>query len=936
MNFLKTTLAFVLLLSCTGLFAQKGTLRGKIKEESQEGLPFANVQVSGTTTGATTDFEGNYSLPLDPGTYAIQVTFIGYNPIEITGVVIEAGEITLLDATLAEETTTLETVVITAEEITNTEAALLNVQRKSANLLDGISSQNFKRIGDNNLASAVQRVPGVSVQDGKYIYVRGLGDRYTKSILNGVDIPGLDPDRNTVQMDIFPTNLIDNVLVMKSATADLPADFTGGVVNIQTKDFPEEKSWTINGSIGYNPNMHLNSNYVTYPGSSTDALGFDNSLRDDPKVDPPNSLVDPEEARRLTNEFSPQLATMRENSGVDYSLGVSGGNQINKANYSIGYNTAFNYRNTTTYFEAFENGEYFKNEDLSNNELRVNRVQVGDLGTNNVLMSGLVGGTIKTDRSKIGINVMHLQNGETRAGVFEQEEFINQVNTLKKDNLEYSQRAITNFLISGKHANANADLDIEWKFSPTFSKIQDKDLRVTPFRIDGGTPEIESSETGDPTRIWRELDESNYVARVDITKQINLFNNDGKVKAGSYYTHKNRDFSIPIYRYLRFEGNPDWSGDPNQVHEFGFIRNTTDASNSFESTQQNIAGYVSLESKFSESLKTIVGLRVEKYDQWYSGQDQAYETDSVGGRFFDNEKILDMMDLFPSLNMIYSFNEKFNLRGSYSRTIARPSFKEASVAQIFDPVSGRTFIGNIDLKETDINNFDLRLERFLERGQMFAVSGFYKTFDDPIELVAFSEAAPEDFQPRNVGQATVYGAEVELRKNLAFISPSLTDLSFNVNATFLKSIQEMDKSEGGEYESRLNNARVGQVIDDTRPLQGQSPYMINAGIVYQGLVSNLELGMFYNVQGRRLQVVGIGAAPDVYEMPFNSLNFNMTKRFGVDQKQSVGFGISNILGDDRESRYASFDGEKEVYLEEYRFSLLSPERRFTLRYSYTF
>lgn len=933
-------LVFILFISTsTFLYAQQGTLRGTIKDAAlQEGLPFATVQVAGTTNGTVTDFEGGYALKLSPGTYTIQVSFIGYVTIEITDVQIMDGEVTTLNASLEEETQMMDAVVVTAEQINNTEAAILNVQKKSANLLDGISSQNFRKIGDNNVASAVRRVPGVSVQGGKYVFVRGLGDRYTKSILNGVDIPGLDPDRNTVQMDIFPTNLIDNVIVLKSSTADLPADFTGGVVNIVTKDFPEERDWAVSGSFGYNPSMHFKSNFLTYQGSDTDWLGFDNGLRDDPQVDPPIAIgTNRPVAKAVTQQFSPQLATETATSFANFSLGLSGGDQFNFDRFSVGYNTALNYRATTEFYEGFENGEYFKNENTSDNSLRVNRLQTGDLGVQNVLLSALVGAAIKTDRHKISLNYMRLQNGETRAGVFDQEEFINQVNSLRKDNLEYSQRSIENFLIAGKHTNADASLEIEWKFAPTFSSIQDKDLRVTPFRTDGGTPSVEPSESGDPTRIWRALTEDNYVGRLDVTKKYTLFNEESKFKAGMYYTYKDRDFNIPIYRYLRFEGSPEWTGDPDQVHEVGFIANTTDASNKFESQQENIAGYVSNEFKFTENLRSVIGLRAEKYSQWYTGQDQQFAGgDTVGGRSFVNEQILDMFDLFPSMNLIYSLNDQQNIRFSYSRTIARPSFKEVSVAQIFDPVSGRTFIGNIDLKETDINNLDLRWEVFKSNGQMFAVSGFFKTFTDPIEIVAFSDAAPEDLTPRNVGQATVFGTELEMRKNLEFISSNLQNFLFNLNVTLLQSRQQMDLSEGGEFDSRVDNARDSESIDQYRQLQGQSPVMINAGLSYDNPITGLQAGLYYNVQGRRLQVVGVGAAPDVFEMPFHSLNFNMTKRLGSDQRQSVGFGINNILGDDRESRYRSWDGSKYVFREDNIYSILSPERRFTLRYSYRF
>ena len=265
------------------IYSQSGELSGKIMDkEYNDILPFANVIVKETGGGTTTDFEGNYSIRLDEGVYTVSFSFIGYETIEISGVQIKAGEITNLDSSIGPLSNELEEVIVKATTAENTEASILNVQKKSINLLDGISAQTFSKIGASNSASAVKSVPGVSVQGGKYVYVRGLGDRYTKSILNGIDIPGLDPDRNTIQMDIFPTTILDNIQVVKSFTADYPADFTGGVVNIITRDFPNKEEYSVSVGAEYNPNMHFNSNYLGSGRSNAELFGFDSGLRSNP------------------------------------------------------------------------------------------------------------------------------------------------------------------------------------------------------------------------------------------------------------------------------------------------------------------------------------------------------------------------------------------------------------------------------------------------------------------------------------------------------------------------------------------------------------------------------------------------------------------------------------------------------------------------------
>jgi outer membrane receptor protein involved in Fe transport len=276
------------------------------------------------------------------------------------------------------------------------------------------------------------------------------------------------------------------------------------------------------------------------------------------------------------------------------------------------------------------------------------------------------------------------------------------------------------------------------------------------------------------------------------------------------------------------------------------------ASNSFEGTQTTAAAYISEEFQIAKKLKSILGLRVEKYDQLYTGLNQAAANspNSTDARIFDNENILDLFDLFPSASLIYSLTENSNLRASFYRTTARPSFKEKSEAQISDVLTGITFIGNIDLQETDINNYDIRYESYFTRNQTIAVSAFYKQFYNPIELVAYSDAAPDNFQPRNVGDAEVFGAEIELRKNFGFISPGLENLSLNVNLSVIESRVKYDDSPNGELESRTNNLRTDQEaqviesIGEFRDMQGQAPYLLNAGLSYNLAESGLTVGCY--------------------------------------------------------------------------------------------
>ncbi len=936
------SLFIVSLISLGFAYTQTGTIAGNVIDgEFLEPMAFANVLVKGTTTGTTSDFEGKYELELESGTYTIVFSFVGYATQEISDVIIKTGEVTSLDVTL--NTNSLETIVITTSVNRNTENSVLNFQKKSVVVLDGLSAQAIKSTGASDLASAVKSIPGVSIEGGKYVYVRGLGDRYTKSILNGIDIPGLDPDRNTIQMDLFPTNILDNVIVLKSASAEYPADFTGGIIDIVTKDFPTRPEYTISLGTGYNPDMHFNDKFLTYTGSVTDFLGYDNGTRDLPihrYQQIPGTFENKLLLNSLTNRFQKELQAKQETSNANFDFGFTLGNQYNLGDDKIGYLATLSYKNSTTFYENRIDGAYVKNSsNSSNNNLNSVLDSKGSEGINNVILNGMLGLTYKADNAKYKLNLLHIQNGESSAGTFDQ--VISQdgvgggLEPLSKNALTYTERSVTNLLLSGKHRLSTDEnpLNLEWKFSPTFSKVMDKDHRITPLQQSGeGDYFISPSASTFPIQLWRNLIEENWSAKIDLDKTIDLFGKPAKLKFGGAYTYKFRDFSIDDYTFnisgddsFISDGNVDNLLDSNNLWTpttdsgthlvFGDQFNPNDA---YEGEQIIGATYFSAEFNLSEKFKTVLGIRTEFFNSYYTGQNNT--------TIFDSEKILDPFDFFPSANLIYSLTDNSNLRSSYSRTTARPSFKEASVAQIFDPITNRLFIGNINLAPTYVNNFDLRYERYGESGQMFAMSGFYKDFKDPIEQAFFLQA-PTQLTVDNLGSAKVYGVELEIRQRLGFITEGLDNLKFNANVSFIKS--ELTMSDD-EFDSRALAARDSENIDRERNLQGQAPFLLNFGLDYNNAEIGLQTGLFFNVQGETLEVVGIGLVPDVYTTPFESLNFTLNKSFGEKRSSNIDIKVSNILGSDRESVYKSFKAQDQI------FSLRTPGTEFSLGYTYTF
>lgn len=960
-SFIRLVILFTFLSSSHSLFAQNGFIRGVVTDNSTgETLIGVTVSATGGKSMTATDLDGKFSLSVVPGTYQLKLTYVSYQELTISNIAVKAGEATVLGGVLLKPAggQQLGEVVVTAQAIRNTETAMLSIKKRSANMIDGITADNFRKIGDGDAASSMKRVPGVSINGGKYVFVRGLGDRYTKTILNGMDIPGLDPDRNSLQMDIFPTNVIDNIIVNKTFIAELPADFTGGVVDIATKDFPESKTAAINFSVAYNPNFHLRSDYLTYDGGGLDFLGFDDGTRKIPATTNvpffAEAIGNAQKRTRyqeILGSFNPTMAAYRANSLMDASFGFNLGNQKVKDNgLTYGYNFAFSYKNSTEFYKNAQFSRYGLTANPDIFEMEIRDLQLGDYGVNSTLISALGGFAVKSKSSKYRINLLHLQNGESKAGIFDYNN--NDQGAIFESfqhNLDYNQRTLTNLLLNGKHSLSDNKWDLEWKLSPTYSTSNDPDVRFTRYRYSGNNLAI-GTESGFPTRIWRELQEINLAGNVNVTKDYKFKDRTAKLKFGSAYTYKTRDFAVRSYdinvRNIPLTGDPNELFKPENLWPYNNDNNrgtTYDASflpnnpNQFDANSSNLAAYVSTEVNFTEKLKSVLGARVENFVQKYTGRNQQ------GTIVLNNDEVLNDLGVFPSLNLIYALTGNQNLRFSYTQTIARPSFKELSYAEIFDPVTGRTFIGGLfrdandaigleywdgNLRSTDIQNLDLRWELIKTGGQTVSISGFYKSFKNPIEIVQFASQTGS-FQPRNVGDAQVFGGELEMRHNLEFLAPKFKKLTATLNFTFVDSRVKLSAT---ELESKTLNARTGETIGKYREMAGQAPYLINGGLSYngatKGFFKDAEIGAYYNVQGQTLQFVGIVDRPSIYTEPFHSLNVNMMKTFGKNKKTQIGFKIDNILNDNKASVFKAYQADNQI------FSNLNPGIEFQLKLNY--
>ncbi len=907
-------------------YQPKGIVRGiVIDEKLGEPLIGVNVVVEGTTIGASTDLDGNFSMSLNPGTYNLVVSYISYATKKISAVEVSEDEVAMLQILMNEDAETLEEVVVIAKAMQNTDAALLSIQKKSSNVIDGISAQTFSKSGDGDAAAAIKRVPGVSIEGGKYVFVRGLGDRYSKSILNGMEIPGLDPERNTVQMDIFPTNIIDNIVVYKTFTPDLPGDFTGGLVDVTTKDFPDNKSLKLSASFGYNTITHFKDDFILYDGAFPDALALGGKSRALPFAkDLEPNLVDAQSSFNTTNALNKELEAKNSNTFLNQSYSISGGNQYNKERVTLGLNAAFNYKNS---YELRPN--YTQNETIivtnsgSGSEQAPfsyeNFVeQTGKTGTNEVLWSTMLSGSLKKDHHKIGLKLLHTQSGEKSATIRDINDIENTQLNLRTD-LSYVERRISNAIISGEHL-AGKNIKLNWANAFTLIGVNEPDRASSEFVINSNG-DVTFNSNSNVDKVYRVLNEYSNNAKLDITLPIKQWKGlDTKLKFGVAELIKKRDFetfSVSIGKSDNFDPELILIEDgANSILATENLYSTSnasgytvtnvqvDAENKFTSIYNILGAYAMAELPLHERIKFIGGLRVEHALINYTGTRRTTRIEST-------EKVLNSFQFLPSVNFVYNISSKdnkdMNLRASYSRTLARPSFREKSEAIIYDPVSGITFNGNINLEETFVHNADLRWEYFIGGGEIISLSAFYKKFINPIEIQPLENVGIDQIQPVNRDEADVIGLELEFRKSLAFIHQKLSDLILGTNFTYVKSMIELTEDQKDIY------IITNTPLPSNRELVGQSPFIVNAFLSYNNPNTGTGLNLSYNVKGKTLSLAGVGDIPNVYDDPFHNLDFKATQKLGKDNQFGLSFIAKNLIGDYTD-RYYEFKDVQSTYI----------------------
>jgi outer membrane receptor protein involved in Fe transport len=884
------------------MFAKNGSISGKVTDKStSEELIGANVLIVGTMQGSSTDIDGHFEIKnLAPGKYKIRFSYISYQNIVVDDVIVKADENTKLDVSLLSSTTELEEVVVTAEALKSTEASILKIQKNSESIVDGLSAELISKNNSSDGTDVLKRMTGVTISEGKFAFIRGIGDRYNNTLLNGASLPSTDPEKKSFSYDLFPASLIENVITAKTFTPDKPADFSGGLVQINTVEFPSKFILDLSTTASYNTNT-TGSSFYTYNGGGKDFLGYDDGSRAMPslingtKVARGNYSSD--ELVAITQSFKDDWQTSSKSAPINGSYKLNIGNK-----YEIGENT-LGFIGSLTYSNNLQT------KNLERNFYDYSGARYNYLGasyTNSVVWGGLLNLSYKFNQTnKISFKNVYNQNADDVTTLYTGDyRYADQYREISS--LSYVSRSLMSNQLIGEHQfNLFNGLNFDWNLSYSKSKRDEPDGRryIYARSIENSAEPLRFQlDQSLATRYYGNLTDHNYNGNVDFT--LKLFENPElpKFKLGYLFDKKDRDFGARTFGFRNIPGG-DFSyedsvlmGSVNQIFSAQninskFIQATeiTKPSDSYTSKQTVNSGYLMFDATIFDKLRLVAGARYENSVQNLNSLNLQDDTIKVN----ENYK-----DILPAVNATYLFNEWINFRAAYSTTLARPEFRELAPFSYFDFITNELVQGNPLLKRTLVNNYDLRVELYPGSGELVALSLFYKQFNNPIEEVLQASANEPIRSFENAAKAKNYGIEIELRKNLGFIGESFKNFSFVGNASLIKSKIE------------LNNNGFQQ---SERPLQGQAPYIFNLGLYFDDFELGLNTSLVYNKVGERIAKVGSVDLGNILEKPVDLIDFSISK--SLFNYFILKFTVKDILNQDRTLIQQSPLGDKISELE---------------------
>lgn len=924
----RITILLILLsvLTTFDVYAQvPGKIIGKITDrKSGETLIGASILIDGTTKGAAANIDGIYTLsPVQAGKYSLTVKYIGYATKQISDVEVKAGEVTTFNIVLDEAANnTLNTVTVKATYRQESITSLYAQQKNSASITDGITSETIKRSPDKSASDVLKRVSGATVQDNKFVVVRGLSDRYNTAALDGTSLPSTEPNRKAFSFDIVPSNLVDNLIINKTATPNLPGDFAGGAIQIITKDIPDQNFVTLNAGLGFNTNTTF-KNFQSGYRNVSDYFGFDNGSRSLPSKFPSSKAINggtltAQQQTAALSSLNPNFKIYNYdaflNQNYQFTLGrvMDAGKNGNR----FGVIVALTYRNS---FQTIPNvGIDYYAFHFTDNKYKFS-TNVGALA-NFAYTYGKNKITLKNIYNRIFDDQFLM-----RTGVNDQTQNLDNRFTA----FDLIEKALFKTTLTGDHGLAN-NSKLTWIGSYSNVTNTQPDQRKTNYALinGGGSSYLADIDAvgKQNARFFSDLNENIFAGQVDYSLPINLFKNKATFKAGIASQYRDRSFE-PRFIGAQLHVTPTSTFDPNaikalplnQIFSRGVInqgvyslQDIVNLSDPYNANTLTNAAYAMLDNKFGSKFRLVWGLRVEKFDLKLNDKNPS-----------TSEVKLDDLDLLPSANLTYALTPKANLRFSYSRTIGRPELRELAPFGYYDYELLATVSGNQALKTAHIQNFDVRYEFYPSAGQIFSVSGFYKYFKDPIESIIDDKSSTPDINFLNATKAINYGIEVELRKTLDFIGAKNT--TFYTNVAIIKS-------------ETTDSRFAGTENSDKRPMVGQAPYVINVGLMQTAFNNKLTFNALYNRVGERIFKARGYVFPAVYEKSRDVVDLQLGLRV-FKSKGEFKFNANDILNQNTYFYYKNSTSQYVIGSNVSRGSTISRYKtgvNYSLSYSHNF
>jgi TonB-dependent receptor len=897
----------------TTISSNAQSIKGKvIDDKNSDVLIGATIKIVGTGLGAITDLDGTYTVEnIQPGVYDIRISYIGYTDKLIKNVTIKSNDNLKLDVSLELADLTTEEIIVEASLTLSNEKALLVEQKNSDKVTDGISEQQIKRAPDAAASEVLKRVIGVNIVNDKFVFVRGTSDRYSMTTLNGIQLPSTETDKKSFSFDLFPSSLIENIIISKSYTPDQPGNYSGGLVQVSTKDFPD--ALTLNYNMGFSINENTtNKDFRTYNAGQDKFLflytGRDDEGRSLPSNIPDNRMTNSNYTQEELTEFSKSFrnnwgqSTRKAPFNANFQLTL--GNNFKLLNNPLGLFFAYSYRTA------------FSNTDMTRTQYNTDFSTLEDIGGRNSEFTVLNGGIMNMNykigaNNKIGWKTTYsIGSEDITSYLVGTKKYTSEENKdFQMYETKFTERQLFSTIITGDHfINKLFRTTLDWKISYSEAVRSEPDIKTMSYERTAGTDDPFNARLGSVAdadgggRFYSDLKDINRSAILNFTTPfIRLNDKSTKIKFGLYGNTTSRNFDARNFAPRNAGGSGYLMFLPLETifntENFGATKilyeELTSESDKYRASEENYAGYLMFDIPYYK-FRFVAGLRYE------------YNRQQVNTLGRINEPItadLKNNNLLPSINIIYSLTDKMNIRTSVSQTVSRPELREIAPFGFIDFITGVKISGNPNLKQSLVQNYDLRFEMYPEAGEIISASLFYKNFSSPIEeIYSPGQNNPERTFDNAKNGAVNYGIEFEIRKNLGFIDRIFSDFSLNANLTLL--------------DSRIDLEGLQSIsTEKTRRMQGQSPYTINLGLFYDNYDIGTSINLLYNKFGRRISEVGYNGYADIEEEGNDIIDFSASKK--IFENFEIKFSVKDILN--QEKRYYQKIGSEEKIVRTYNY-----------------